>query len=481
MVEGAGQQPDQGGGLLETLNPYLGQIKKEHRGPLLTWVTEYQLELPRVNPGHNRRTLEVHKKRQPAIATERLERVKKPDMDLPLDPIFAIARELAGRAMQGELAKKGKGRDYHALMTIEAAEAAEAAETQDRDKDPYSRACDTIASSVLDSARRLLEKGLKPEDVILDVQTRVKLAMDMYFSERRVAVDRYRDTNTGMMTRKFTSLYMKEVINEGHDLTILHGDLKGLGSMNTAFGAALTDRVLEVFVKKMSGIFRDFDQIARPLREANDQEELVARRQDGGDEIDVVLPGVKAEKVLHGIIQRCIAKLSESFTLDISQKDLDMMEHELTLLEEKERDGTLVDKEPGALVLLRQVLTDTRSTKSGSGYALKIDGLPIRFGCKILDNSKVDRRLFKPVDDLLRAESRMEKDAKPMEKGLDMADGSKVQLDYPVVVEMPDGSLLYTGKGQEAFKPFEKKTSNGNGNGNKPTNYGLPESTPLGE
>lgn len=201
-----------------------------------------------------------------------------------------------------------------------------------------------------------------------------------YFRIRVAELQGYKDEHTGLLTRKFTERYLAELMAQKIPTAILAFDMTKLGGLNTALGMSLTDSVLQQFFAELGKSARDTD-----LFSFHDLDPL-QRRQGGGDEGQLVFPGVETREDLAIVMQKIYARLEEPISISVTREEWEKRIWEAAGELFSKNIEDLTTKEKDALEILDRLNKQVIEQRGRAGLEYKLDiNLGLRLGGRILN------------------------------------------------------------------------------------------------
>lgn len=180
------------------------------------------------------------------------------------------------------------------------------------------------------------------------------------------------DHQTGLLTAEVADGMVKNLLKQGIPVTVITFDMKNLKALNTVFEMAGADEIIESFFRRMEG--------SGGLRSSDF---MLYRRQAGGDEGIIVLPGADSPQAVEAFLSRIYDKvLGDAFEYNV---DLDTLEKIYLAFEDRRKkvtDGTLdlsskKDSDVAAFLLADQVLRDSfPGTDDLGGFIHTLKSLP---------------------------------------------------------------------------------------------------------
>lgn len=123
-------------------------------------------------------------------------------------------------------------------------------------------------------------------------------------AERAIRQIAYYDPLTGVPNRQLFHDRLQVAIahakRQGRRLAVLFMDLDGFKQINDTYGHEMGDRLLQTVAKRLTGLLRESDTIARI----------------GGDEFVILLPSIQQREEAEWVAQKITHSLASPFTLD---------------------------------------------------------------------------------------------------------------------------------------------------------------------
>ncbi|MBT7736557.1 diguanylate cyclase [Candidatus Peregrinibacteria bacterium] len=227
----------------------------------------------------------------------------------------------------------------------------------------------------------------KMEQSVALIRTLLNAEFELVLKDYEARFVSNQDPQTKLLTGRLADEYLERLIIDHKVPTgVMTCDAKGLGHFNTAFGQQLTDVVLEDLFQRFSEGTRRTDMFSS-----------VFRRQAGGDEGIITLPGISSMQNLGVVYNKLHGALKTPFSLKLSEFEANDLADRYarfnleldTLDEDDDRFVKKRDKLVGAIQILEPVIPQIERAMLLAKSPINIDfKVNMRFGAMLLSPGK---------------------------------------------------------------------------------------------
>lgn len=211
--------------------------------------------------------------------------------------------------------------------------------------------------------RKAEESPQRPKTWATNTAIRIMAPIvENYISSMEGRLTAFQDPNTGLLTGPIAQRLLEKILLERrHPASILTFDMKGMGTLNSAFGQSATDQIVKALFERLDGILRKSDAI------------LFRKYPGGSDEGIVTLEGVDDLAKLRLVCQKIHRVMRDPLVLTFTARDVDEAVDNLKALREMAREvasqGQVAPpKLVEATTILSRIIGQSSSQSGGCRY-----------------------------------------------------------------------------------------------------------------